>query len=107
MPEMTNKPPFPAGRELIRCAKCDAENLAGAIKCHECGAHLYRVCPSCGRSNVRTRRHCIACSGRIGRTAWQRLRDKAVRQLNPWKIGAAVVVLAVLTKLLLMLLDGI
>ena len=105
MSEQPNKPPFPAGRELVKCVKCDADNMAGASKCHECGSHLYRVCPNCGRSNARTRRHCIACSARIGRTTWQRLRDKVVRRASPWTIGAVIVGLAVLTKLVLMLVN--
>jgi hypothetical protein len=105
MSDLPNNPPLAAGREVVRCAKCDAENLAGASKCRDCGAHLYRVCPTCGRSNVRTRRYCIACSGRIGRSRWQRLRDKVFRRFSPWKVSLALLGLAVLTKLVLMLVN--
>lgn len=99
-----NKPPFPPGSELIRCAKCDAENLAGASKCHHCEAHLYRICPSCGRSNVRTRRHCIVCSCKLGRTPMQKMRDNLFRGSGPIKLGIAVVVLVVLTVLAIKLM---
>jgi len=107
MTEATSKPTPPPGRQMIQCAKCGAENLAGSDKCHECGAHLYLSCPACGRSSVRTLRRCVACDGRIGRSRWARLRDKVFGRFGPLKITLGLLVLAVVIKLLIMVVNAL
>jgi hypothetical protein len=98
MPENVPAEPVTRKRDIIHCAKCDAENLAGATRCHECGAHLYLACRNCGEANLRTHRNCEHCGSRIGRSSLQRLRDKVFRRftLTESVIGLVVLVLAVL-----------
>lgn len=101
MPESNDAPGRPASREVIHCAKCDAENLAGAARCHECGAHLYRVCRQCGRSTVRTERRCAHCGARLGRSAWQRVREKLFRRFSLWELAVGLVLIALAVRLLI------
>jgi hypothetical protein len=97
----------PAKREVIRCAKCDAENLAGATRCHECGAHLYLVCQQCGRPSIRSLRSCAFCGARLGRSAWLRLRDRVFGRFSFWKALGSAVVLAIVIRILVVACRGL
>jgi hypothetical protein len=92
MPEIQQNPTAPRQREIIRCAKCDTENLAGATRCHDCGAHLYLACRQCGRANLRSNRQCSACGHRIGRGFMARLRDKYVRRWTKTELTLGLLV---------------
>ena len=94
-------------RELIRCAKCDTENLVGATRCHDCGAHLYLLCQQCGRPSARSLRSCSFCGGRLGRPGWLRWRGRLFTRFSIWEALGAVVVVAILIRILVVACRGL
>ena len=91
----SSDPPNQRPREVVHCAKCDAENLAGATRCHECGGHLYLGCPACGAGNPRSLKTCTQCGARLGRSWFSRTKAKVFRRLNVVEALAAFVVIGV------------
>ena len=89
----SSDPPNQRPREVVHCAKCDAENLAGATRCHECGGHLYLGCPACGAGNPRSLKTCTQCGARLGRSWFSRTKAKVFRRLNVVEAIAAFVVI--------------
>ena len=51
------------------CSNCDAENVAGAKFCNECGAALNAGCPSCGAINKPGAKFCNECGTTLGTQA--------------------------------------
>jgi hypothetical protein len=107
MSDKPDQPAAPPKREIIRCAKCEAENLAGATRCHECGAHLYLVCQRCGRPSVRSLRACSFCGARLGRSAWLRLWEQLFGRFPLWKTLGGMVALAVVIRILVVACRGL
>ena len=103
MSEPSPIPVAPRPREVIHCAKCDEENLAGATRCHECGAHLYLGCPACGAGNLRTLSHCTQCGARLGRSRLNRTKDKIFRRFTAFEMLAGVGLFIALVLLLVRL----
>jgi uncharacterized membrane protein YvbJ len=108
MPEPSPAGPAPRPREVIHCAKCDAENLAGATRCNECGAHLYLGCLACGEGNLRTLTHCTKCGARLGRSRLNRIKDKVFRRFTALEmlVGAVVLIGLILLLVRLVLVMG-
>lgn len=102
MNEPTTNPPGPVPQQVVQCANCSADNLAGATLCRECDSHLYLVCRHCGRSNIRTLRRCASCDERLGGSVWKRRFRKIFRKVDP---VTAVVGLIVLLIALLVLVN--
>lgn len=107
LPEPADNAPRAHGREIIHCVRCDVENLAGATRCHECGAHLYLACRACGEGNLRSRRTCSKCGARLGRSAVRRLKDKLFRRFSPVETLLGLAVLAVLIVLMIRLVIAV
>ena len=51
----------PRHRLPMPCARCDAENPAGARFCSACGAPLQAACPQCGAALQDGQRFCNGC----------------------------------------------
>ncbi len=102
MNETITAPPDSVPKQVVQCANCRAENLAGATLCCECDSHLYLVCRHCGRSNIRTLRYCAGCDGRLGGSVWKRRFRKIFRKVDP---VTAIVGLVVLLIVLLFLVS--
>lgn len=107
MSDPAPQPAAPSPREIIHCAKCDTENLAGATRCHECGAHLYLACPVCQQANLRHRRLCAGCGARLGRGGLRRLKDKVFRRFSLLETSLGLVALAALIFLLIRLVAAL
>ncbi len=45
----------------MRCARCNADNLASMKFCGQCGAPLGSTCPSCGAANPSGHKFCGQC----------------------------------------------
>jgi hypothetical protein len=100
MTEPTTTLPGSAPKQIVRCANCSADNLAGATLCQECDSHLYIVCRHCGRSNARTLRRCAGCDGRLGGSAWKRRVRRIFRKADPVTLIVGLIVLLVVVLLL-------
>ena len=62
------------------CARCDAENPAGARFCSACGAPLQAACPSCGAALQDGQRFCNGCGARARRRRAGGRRDPGERR---------------------------
>ncbi|MBI3784019.1 MAG: zinc ribbon domain-containing protein [Deltaproteobacteria bacterium] len=49
----------------MRCAKCQAENLADSLFCTECGAKMEVPCAACGGTNPATAKFCRRCGAAL------------------------------------------
>jgi class 3 adenylate cyclase/tetratricopeptide (TPR) repeat protein len=49
----------------MTCARCQAENDAGAHFCEDCGARLEAACPSCGTSVTPGKKFCRSCGAAL------------------------------------------
>jgi len=103
MPAADAIPPAPRPREIIHCARCGEENLAGATCCHACEAHLYLACPACGQRCLRALKQCAQCGARMGSSRWNRIKSRIFRWCTPWEALGGLVVLAALIVLLVQL----
>jgi class 3 adenylate cyclase/predicted ATPase len=72
----------------IPCPQCQHENTATASVCTACGAHLVRVCSSCGQVESVRMRFCTACGTLLTRS-WPA--PKAASASPPGDLGAAQV----------------
>ncbi len=53
----------------MRCAKCQAENLADSLFCTECGAKMEVSCAACGWSNPAAAKFCRRCGASLSEPA--------------------------------------
>jgi class 3 adenylate cyclase/ribosomal protein L40E len=53
----------------VTCAKCSAENAAGAKFCVECGESFKGRCPKCGSANPASAKFCQECGTAFGPAA--------------------------------------
>jgi len=49
----------------MRCAKCQAENLADSFFCTECGAKMEVPCTACGGTNAAAAKFCRQCGAAL------------------------------------------
>jgi hypothetical protein len=53
----------------MKCAKCGAENRAGAKFCNECAAPIEASCPRCGARNKPGAKFCDECGAALSSSA--------------------------------------
>ena len=65
------------------CARCDADNPAGARFCSACGAALQAACPHCGAALLDGQRFCNGCGRDLAAAAPRRPATPASAATRP------------------------